>query len=178
MIYKILILIAIISGILSGIFLYNLWLIQVILWLTLSLVIYLIYVKNLKKSYKSYYLLIFSGYLIIESILKLLIYNAASGLIFLNTLEHLLWSFSFAALIYYPLKTYLKERKPIFFLIILIALVNLIGVGNELVEYITRSAMQLKDPAYYSDTIRDMFLNIVGSGIFSIFILIRNRLRS
>ncbi len=158
-------------SLMTGILFSSMWLVQTVLWTILSSVIYFFYFKDLNFKYKVIFLYIFASYLILESFLKMVIFYSGNGSIWFNTLEHFMWSFYFSALIYFPLFKALKGKKLLFCALILLSIVNLIGVLNELVEFVIRSINGLEDLPYYQDSIRDLFLNIVGSFAFSVIII-------
>lgn len=164
-------------ALITGLLFASLWFVQTLLWLALAGVIYYFYFKELSSKHKIFYLYIFSSYLIFESLLKMIIYYSNSGFVLLNVFEHFLWSLYFSALIYYPLFKSLKGKRLLFCILILISIVNLVGVLNELVEFVLRSVNGLEDLPYYQDSIRDLFTNIVGSFVFSVIIFYRKSKR-
>lgn len=94
---------------------------------------------------------------------------------FLNRGEHFMWAFSLTILIYPILyKTHIKLRKSEW-LIFSIGLVTIVGVGNELFEYVARLKMGFTDiehfSVYYNDTIWDLFINFLGSITGSVILL-------
>jgi len=163
----------IIFTLVTGFLFSELWVVQTILWLILGFIIYKSQTKHLPVKYKFYFQYIILTYLLVESLLKTVIYYSTTGFLLLNSLEHIMWSLFFAALIYYPLFTALKGTNLILKIFVLISVVNLIGVANELAEYLLRTAIQLVHIAYYADTIRDISLNIVGTLFFSAIIFFK-----
>jgi len=153
----------------TGYLLSYIWLIQLTLWLVLGCVIYA-FASRENAKYKNSILLLISSYLILESLLKILIGYTNNTWLVINSLEHFIWSFAFASLLFYPINNYLKGKSQISIIIILISLVCTIGIFNELIEYIPRSENLSLGFAYYSDTIRDLFLNFIGSAISAILI--------
>lgn len=68
----------------------------------------------------------------------------------------------------YPVVTHMTRNVgEIQRLVILICLISTIGIANEVFEYILRLGWGLTDPQqfamYYTDTIIDMLINLVGS---------------
>lgn len=91
----------------------------------------------------------------------------------LNIVEHGIYSGFITIFVFIFIKTKLP-RQPKLGLIFSILTVNLVGVINEIIEYILRTYQGLELLAYYPDSIIDLATNLVfaGAGAILIYLLL------
>ncbi len=138
--------------------------------------------KILKPHLTLYYATVFV-FPMLESILTWLIKNniIAYSWFWLNRIEHIIASASISILILLILFKYLKKVKWYINLILLIAIVSMIGNFVEFFQYIRRiffnNSFTINKITFYSDTILDMFSNVLGSflGFIIFFIFNKNK---
>jgi hypothetical protein len=148
-------------------------------WLITSALAYLYSKDRLNKIELGSFLIISFGYVLVVSVLKILFYNDAidKGYIWFNMIEHLLFSFGFGILLYPFAKT--EIQKLDFFItkiILVVGIVSIFGIGNEIFEAIIRELSDLSKEKYYIDTIYDLGMNLIGSSVAGIIILILSRI--
>jgi len=138
------------------------------------------YINQLKEYEKKSYLITIVTYPILETFIKWMIIGNVIpySWFWLNRLEHFLASLSIGILFYPFLKQTLRKLNTWECLIFWVCFVNMIGVGNEIFEYVIRHYMGIyEQPLYYLDTIHDMTTNIFGA-LTGFFILKRVRIFS
>jgi hypothetical protein len=140
------------------------WIAMSILWFTLA-----IYINTFKAALfirleKNVFILITFIYPICETIIKISINEnfIPYSWFWLNTLEHFIWAFFFTFMIYFSVKNKLTNQSSLNLVLLLIAFTSLFGNLNEFLEYLLREYWNLSSIVYYPDTIRDMFMNLVG----------------
>jgi hypothetical protein len=148
-------------------------------WLIASALAYLYSKDRLNKIELGSFLIISFGYVLVASVLKILFYNDAidNDYIWFNMVEHLLFSFGFGILLYPFVKS--EIQKLDFFItkiLLVVGIVNIFGIGNEIFEAIVRELSDLSKAEYYVDTIYDLIMNLIGSSIAGIIILILSRI--
>lgn len=163
----------------TSIVFYPLWGVQLFLWSSLFFVITTNKWEQLlpAKLTKAFFI-VAVVYPALECLIKFaIIYNLIPySWIILNRIEHSL--FSFAMLIILMPITYKFAKKGLMLAtFISFLLVNLIGNLNKIFEFAIRSywAMQSRFGAYYSDTVIDIIMNFLGSGLALVTIVINSK---
>lgn len=153
----------------TSLLLYPLWGIQLLLW---SGLFYIItnnkWDQLLPAKLAQAFFITAIIYPALELLIKFaIIYNFIPySWIILNRIEHSLFGFAMFFLLL-PI-TYKLAKKEIFLAaFVSFLLVNLIGNLNEIFEFALRSywAMQSRFASYYSDTVIDIIMNALGSGL-------------
>ncbi len=158
----------------SSYFIYPVWSIMVSLWF---LAVISIKLKRLDKSLslkeKNLFNIYIFFYPISETIIRLIMINIESPP-FLNRIEHLYWTFSLVILFLPIIKKFTIKFSKIQKLLFIICFVSFIGNLNEFFEYLLRYYNQVQNLGlFYSDTIFDMVINIIGSmlGFFTLEVI-------
>ena len=86
---------------------------------------------------------------------------------YLNILEHAMFAFAMVLLLSAVLAQHIRDL-PMVALSAVFGSVSVVGVINELVEYMIRGiagASQFATNVYYTDTVKDLSINLVGAAI-------------
>lgn len=168
--------------IIAGYFIFPFWSVMLIVWFSYGFaMIFFGLTRSLPRKLLLVWHITFVLYPLLESILKAMIYFniIPYSWLPLNITEHFLWAFSMTFFLIpifekYPLKNQENRFQILYKIFIVISLVTLIGNMNEFVEFLIRYFSGLNTvflySIYYSDSIRDMALNTLGS-IFAILII-------
>lgn len=168
--------------IIAGYFIFPFWSVMLIVWFSYGFaMIFFGLTRSLPRKLLLVWHITFVLYPLLESILKAMIYFniIPYSWLPLNITEHFLWAFSMTFFLIpifekYPLKNQENRFQILYKIFIVISLVTLIGNMNEFVEFLIRYFSGLNTvflySIYYSDSIRDMALNTLGS-VFAILII-------
>jgi hypothetical protein len=148
---------------LFSLILYPLWGVQLCLWSALYL---FIRQKSYPEGGSKNFDLIGIGYPVIETVIKLaIIYDFVPYSWFiLNRIEHIAFGL-FMSLLLFPAFARAKPRTFPENLLLVSSLVLLAGTLNEIIEYAVRiflSNFEFRSRLYYTDTIYDLVMNLVG----------------
>ena len=139
------------------------------LWVTVRLY------EEIYKTKKVYWL--FYIYTIFEFLIKIR-YSFTSLIMlpsyYFNILEHIIYTIIITILFFYILKPLSKNKLLI--LIANIGLINSLSIINEIIEYLTRSGTYGQFD-YYTDTIKDLTVNLITTAIITCMIIICNEHR-
>jgi len=164
-----------ITLIIVSLLLYPLWGLQLIFWSLLFVYIReKLYLRKTPRADTFFLDLIGFGYPLLEIVIKVfIIFNVIPySWFWLNRFEHIFFSM-FMTLLLFPLFVGTK-RKPADYLLKIAAVVLFAGTMNEVFEFVVRSMQagySLRSGIYYSDTVYDEVMNIVG--LFLGILLIR-----
>ena len=154
-----------------GYFIFPFWSVMLICWFGLAAFIYKTRLNSLSVKERKYWLILVFAYPVLETILKGSIYFDLIPYSYrpLNLIEHGLWAMSMGLVLYPLLKNSILKLNQIPAFLLVFGVVIVIGNLNELAEFVIRQLMnltttQLMD-AYYTDTIIDLVVNLIGSGL-------------
>lgn len=156
-------------------FIFPFWSVMLIVWFSSGFaMIFFGLTRSLPRKPLLAWHITFVLYPLLESILKAMIYFniIPYSWLPLNIAEHFLWAFSMTFFLIpifenYHLTNQGNRFQILYKIFIVISLVTLIGNMNEFVEFLIRYFSGLNTvflyAIYYSDSIRDMALNTLGS---------------
>lgn len=159
--------------------LYPLWGVQLLLWAGLFLFITRNKLEtHLDKRFEKLFYFVSIVYPAIEIVIKIIIlYNLIPySWMVLNRIEHGLFSFCMFFILL-PISYRFAKRDLIIAGLLNFLAVNLIGNLNEVFEFGIRLFWNLEGrfAAYYSDTLIDMIMNMLGSGLAWVLIPLQVR---
>jgi hypothetical protein len=143
------------------------WVVLPYLWFAISSFVFLNYTEQLNKLELKIFLTVVFGYLIFETAIKIIVADniLPDSYLLINLLEHFSWAACFSFVIYPIFKNDFKLIRSVFTkAFILIGTVNIIGVANEILEFVMRLNI-LNNTLYYPDTIRDLTMNLFGASV-------------
>lgn len=127
-------------------------------------------IQYLSLNERRVFILVSILYPIIETIYKFIIIYELCDLnyVIFNILEHLVFSFCLTLEFFYIFKNQIS--KDIILYINILGVVNLIGIINEISQFVLRISTIVITASHYSDTIKDCIINLLGAS-FAILVI-------
>jgi hypothetical protein len=159
-----LILVSQLSAVVIGLFISTQWLVIGFVWTMASIYIFNKKWNKLNEKYKALFVFTLIAYPFIEAAFKISFYFIQNSYQVTNRLEHFVTTFFVGLFLFFLLEFDSKRKlEGAFESFTYIAIVNFVGLVNEIVEFIIRYIIIPRLTGLYEDTMKDLVMNLGGS---------------